>query len=109
MDSFSGYHWVVPLKSRDEAPHALEIWKLKAERQSGCQLKAARSNGARELIGLFKKWEREMGILTETTEAYNSLQNGRAERSIRTSEERVRAIIQGLRMPVKFWNHALEY
>ena len=55
VNSFSGYHWVQALKSRDEAPQALEQWRLKAERQSGCQLKAARSDGARELVNLFKK------------------------------------------------------
>ena len=107
VDSFSGYHWVIPLGSRGDAPQALECWKLKAERQSGCQLKAARSDGARELVGLFKKWEKEEGILIETTEPYNSLQNGRAERSIRTSEERIRVMIQSSRMLVEFWNHAL--
>jgi len=50
-----------------------------------------------------------LGVLVQTIKAYNSLQNSKVEQSIRTTKERIRAMIQGSRMLVKLQNHALKY
>ncbi len=107
VDNFSRKKWVVPLKARTDAPKALQEWKLKVERQSRCLLSSVRSDGARELLALLRQWEKEFGIQMQTTEAYNSLQNGVVERSIQTSEQTVRAMLQDSEMPVEFWPEAL--
>jgi hypothetical protein len=108
VDNFSRMHWTIPLKSREQAPLALSYWKIKVERQSSALLKAVRSDGARELTALLRQWERDHGISAESTEAYNSLQNGVVERSIQTSEECVRAMLEEAKMPVEFWEEALQ-
>ena len=108
VDNFSRKKWTFPLRSREDAPMALQSWKLKAELSSGNPLRAVRSDGARELLAVLKQWEREFGISFHTTEAYNSIQNGVAERSIQTSEEHVRAMLEEAHMPIEFWPEALE-
>lgn len=107
VDNFSRKKWAIPLKQRQDAPKALQEWKIKAERQSKCLIGAVRSDGARELLAILKQWEKELGIQMHTTEAYNSLQNGVVERSIQTSEQTVRAMLQDSQMPVEFWPEAL--
>lgn len=108
VDNFSRKKWTFPLKTKDEAPAALQTWKGKAELKSGNKLQAVRSNGARELLALLRQWERDFGISYHTTEAYNSIQNGVVERSIQTSEEHVRAMLEDANMPIEFWPEALE-
>ena len=60
------------------------------------------------MLALLKQWEKDFGISYYTTEAYNSIQNGVVERSIQTSEEHVRAMLEDSNMPVEFWLEALD-
>ena len=108
VDNFLRKKWTFPLRSREDALIALQSWKLKAKLSSRNPLRAVRSDGARELLAVLKQWEREFGISFHTTEAYNSIQNGVAERSIQTSEEHVRAMLEEAHMPIEFWLEALE-
>ncbi|GIZ47373.1 hypothetical protein CKM354_001046600 [Cercospora kikuchii] len=107
VDNFSRKKWAFPMKSREDAPSILRDWKVKAELQSGNPLQIVKSDGARELLAVLKQWEKEHGISFHTTEAYNSIQNGVVERSIQTSEDHVRAMLEDAHMPIEFWPEAL--
>jgi hypothetical protein len=57
---------------------------------------------------ILKQWEIQDGIAYNPTEAYNSLQNGGAERAIQTSENSIRVMLKDSGLPNEFWPEAVE-
>ena len=108
IDNHSRRIWHLPIKSRADAPAALVKWRLDVELQSGCKLQAVRSDNAKELKVILDSWCNSIGIVPEYTVAYNSLQNGIAERGIRTSENQIRAMLHDAGLPIEFWPEAGE-
>ena len=108
IDSYSRKRWSYPLSSRDEAPEALEAWKLKVELETDLKLRAVRLDNARELMKVARQWERRFGTLVNPTEAYNSIQNGSIERAIQTAENDMRALLKDAQLPNEFWTEALQ-
>ena len=107
VDNYSRKWWIYPMKSRDQAPEFLNQWKLKVELETQQKLQAVRSDNAPELLKLLKQWERSNGVALNPTEAYNSLQNGVAERAIQTAENDMRALLKDSGLPNEFWPEAV--
>lgn len=108
VDNYSRKAWSYPLKAKNDSQNFLRAWKLKVELQISLKLQAVRSDQAPELLELLREWEKEFGIAMNPTEAYNSLQNGVAERGIQSSENDMRAMLKDSLMPNEFWPEALE-
>jgi hypothetical protein len=108
VDNHSRKHWVFPMVHKSDSPQILNKWKLRAELETDLKLKAVRCDNAPELVRHFKSWERDFGVALNPTEAYNSLQNGVAERFIQTCEYNMRALLKDARMPNEFWPEALQ-
>ncbi|KAI0996956.1 hypothetical protein K3495_g11228 [Podosphaera aphanis] len=108
IDNYTRKNWSIPLKSKDESAEMLKIWRTKVELQSGKKVKAVRSDNAPELKKLINQWERLDGIQVEYTVIASSNQNGAAERSIQTAENSMRAMLEDSKLPVEFWDEAVE-
>ncbi len=106
VDNHSRKIWCIPLKQRADVSDALRKWKLRVELQSGFKLLAVRSDNATELKATLDKWCSSLGIAPEYTVPYMSIQNGVAERAIRTTENSVRAMIKDAKLPIEFWAEA---
>ena len=70
------------------------------------KLAAVRSDNAPELKSILDEWCSLIGISPQYTILYNSLQNGVAERGIRTIENSTRAILKDAGLPLEFWAEA---
>ena len=108
IDNFSRKNWSIPLKTKDEAITALRTWRAKVELQTGKRLKAARSDNAPELTKVMNLWEKEDGVEAQYTTVATSNQNGPAERSIQTAENAMRAMLEDSKLPIEFWDEAVE-
>ena len=108
VDNYSRKIWSIPLKRRDEAPGELRKWRIKVELQSAQRLLAVRSDNATELKATLDEWCSSIGIIPQYTVPHMSIQNGVAERAIRTTENSVRAMIKDAELPIEFWKEAME-
>ncbi|KAI0991074.1 hypothetical protein K3495_g17113, partial [Podosphaera aphanis] len=108
VDNYTRKVWSFPIKTKDESPLCLQTWRNKVELQSGKKLKAVRSDNAPELKKTIDEWEREFGIQAEYTVIASSNQNGVAERSIQTAENSMRAMLEDAKLPIEFWDEAVE-
>ena len=108
VDNHSRKTWTIPLKQRDEAPQALQEWRLKTELQTGAKVLAVRSDNGTELKSTLDDWCKSLGITPQYTVPYMSIQNGVAERAIRTTENSVRAMIKEAQLPIEFWVQAAQ-
>lgn len=106
VDNHSRRTWILFLRQRSDAVEALRKWKLKIELQSGAKLQAVRSDNATELKSILDEWCSSIGITPQYTVPYNSIQNGVAERGIRTTENQIRAMIKDAELPIEFWPEA---
>lgn len=98
--------WVIPIPDRKDAPEALDEWKMEAELESECKLKAVRIDNATELLKETKHWRKKHAVHTQTTVPHTSHQNGIPERAIRDTEEGMRALITDAQLPMEFWDEA---
>jgi len=108
VDNHSRKTWTIPLKRREDAPEALRKWRLKVELQSGSQVLSVRSDNGTELKATIDEWCSSLGIAPQYTVPYMSIQNGVAERAIRTTENSIRAMIKEAELPIEFWAEAAE-
>jgi hypothetical protein len=85
----------IPLKRCDSAPQELQEWRLKVELQTGAEVLAVRSDNATELRSILDDWCKFLGITPHHTAVpYMSIQNCITEKSIRNTENSVRAMIK---------------
>lgn len=108
VDNWSRKVWVILLAYKSELPAKQNELSIMLEKQSGEEILAGRSDGAPEILKLFGEWKSKRGIVTQTTAPYSSNQNGIAERAIQTSEREARAMLEDSKMPVEFWDYAVE-
>lgn len=106
VDNWTRKTWTLLLKDRKDVLPKLSQWKKEVELESGRQVKAVRTDNAPEILETLNLWNRADGISVQTTEPYTSAQNGVAERSIQSTENNVRAMIDDAELPVEFWCEA---
>lgn len=108
IDNFSRKNWEIPIAHKGDAVQELQTWKKVEEQQSDEKVKAARSDNAPELLLAIEGWRKQDGVRSEPTTIASSYQNGPAERNIRTAEENMRAMLKEARLPMEFWDEAVE-
>ncbi|KAI0993442.1 hypothetical protein K3495_g14742 [Podosphaera aphanis] len=69
---------------------------------------AVRSDNTGEIKKIVDFWTLKDGIRSESTAAYNSYQNGPAERTFPTTEECMRAKLEEAQLPIEIWDEAVE-
>ena len=108
IDDLSRMTWVYFLKQKSEV--ATAFWKYKAlvENQSGCKIKAIRTdNGTEYTSDQFEKFCTDFGIEHQLTVVYTPQQNGVCERKNMTVMEMSRCLLFEKSMPKRFWAEAV--
>jgi hypothetical protein len=101
--------WLELLKTKDEAFVMFKKIKVAAELESGCQLKAFRTDCGGEFnSGIFVTFCRENGIKHNTTTPYSPQQNGVVEHRNQSVVEKVRCLLKSMNIPRKFWGEAVQ-
>ena len=108
VDDSSSYVYVKPLLSKAEAFPALKAWIKAAEIATDHTLKCIRSDNGTEWSSFGEEeWKREAGFKWQKTTPYVSAQNGRAERMIRSLQEKMRAMLVQRSVPKELWPYAI--
>ncbi|SOV09427.1 uncharacterized protein UDID_18600 [Ustilago sp. UG-2017a] len=108
VDDSSSYVYVKPLLSKAEAFPALKAWIKTAEIATDHTLKCIRSDNGTEWSSFgAEEWKREAGFRWQKTTPYVSTQNGRAERMIRSLQEKMRAMLVQRSVPKELWPYAI--
>ena len=90
LDDYSGLSMVTPLAHKSDVPAAVKDTVKYLSRQSGCKLKAVRTDNGGEYVNHeLAQFFQDHGIQHQTTIPYNPEQNGKAERLNRTLLENV--------------------
>ena len=106
IDNHSRRTWLSFLKNRSGAIPELQKWRQKVKLKTGCKLAAVRSDNASELKSILNEWCSLIGISSQYTIPYNSLQNGIAEREIWTIENLMRVMLKDVSLLLEFWAEA---
>lgn len=108
IDDKTRYTWVYILKRKDQVFEQFLEWKALAEKRTGQELKAFRTDNGGEFTSTrFEDYLRKEGIRHELTVPKNPEQNGVAERMNRTIVETARSMLAGAKLPRKFWAEAV--
>ena len=93
---------------KDEVLTAFQVYRTRAEKSSGRQIKSFRSdNGGECLTMKFKTYLEGGEIHHIVTPPYSPAQNGCAERANRTIMENARYISEDAQLGKKFWGQAV--
>ena len=96
------------LRTKDEALTAFQVYRARAEKSSGKEIKSFRSDGGGEYLNKkFKDYLQEAGIHHIVSPPYSPAQNGRAERANRTIMENARCILEDSKLGKEFWGQAV--
>ena len=110
IDDYSKYSTVKLMQRKSEAFHYFKEYCNMLQRQYKSQVKIFRSdNGGEFMSGEFIDYCKEKGIIKQTTVAHCPQQNGKAERTIRTLDERVMTIKSQSKAPDKLWGAMVVY
>jgi hypothetical protein len=104
VDNHSRFCWIIPLRTKHEAIEELEKWRRVIELETGLKLGAARTDNANELTKVLTEWQRRFGVKIETSAVHTSSQNGLAERTIQTTQQLVRSMLEEAKLPEIFWS-----
>jgi transposase InsO family protein len=110
IDDYSRFTWVAITsnKSGDTLLNQFVRYKVWAERYTGFQVKALRTDGGGEYNNdRFTTYLTVMGIQREMSTARTPQQNGVAERANRTIMEAARSMLHASGLPYTFWEHAV--
>ena len=100
--------WYV-LRWKFETFENFKEFKVEVENQLGKHIKAIRfDRGDEYLLGDFKDYLIQNGIVSQLTTPGTPQQNGVAERRNRTLLEMVRSIFSYSTLPISFWGYALK-
>ena len=108
MDDSSSFIHVKPLLSKAEVFPALRTWIKAAETMTNHTLKCICSdNGSEWSSSAAEEWKRQAGFIWQKTTPYVSVQNGRAERTIRSLQERMCVMLVQRSSPKELWPYAI--
>jgi hypothetical protein len=100
--------WVIPAKSRPQLVEKLRQCKIKVERESQMKLIGVRVDNAAEFKSLLEEWVQTEGVVHQPTTAHQHNQNSLVERTIQTAEGDMRAELIDAKLPIEFWDEAVE-
>ncbi|KAG8497843.1 hypothetical protein CXB51_007132 [Gossypium anomalum] len=108
IDGLTRLCWVYFLKQKSEVFEAFSKFKTLVENQTGCKIKALRTdNGAEYLSERFQELCEHAGIHHQLTTIYTPQQNGVSERKNRTVMNMARCLLFQSKLPSKFWEEAV--
>ncbi|SOV08138.1 uncharacterized protein UDID_17299 [Ustilago sp. UG-2017a] len=108
VDNASSYVYVKPLLSKAGAFPALKAWTKTVEIAMDHTLKCIHSDNRTEWSSLAaEEWKREAGFKWQKTTLYVSIQNRRAERTIRSLQEKMHAMLVQRSVPKGLWPYAI--
>ncbi|SYW84865.1 uncharacterized protein UHO2_05824 [Ustilago hordei] len=108
VDDASSYVYMKPLLSIAEAFPALKAWTKTAEIAMDHTLKCICSDNRTEWSSLAaEEWKREAGFKWQKTTPYVSIQNGRAEHTIRSLQEKMHAMLVQRSVPKGLWPYTI--
>ena len=108
VDDFSGYMCIYPIRTKDEV--TTKFKEFIAFANSIGKIKRLRSDMAAEYLSVpFKQICQENNIRHETSVAYQSHQNGTAERVWGTLKPKARCLLNPMALSHKFWPYAYLY
>ena len=97
------------MKQKSEAFEKFKEFRAEVENQLGKCIKAIRfDRGGEYLLGDFKDYLTQNGIVSQLAAPGTPQQNGGAERRNRTLLEMVRSMMSYSTLPVSFWGYALK-
>jgi len=100
--------WLEVLAAKSEALECFKRFRAAAELESGCRLKAFRTDRGGEFnSGAFVVFCSDHGIKHNTTTPYTPQQNGVVERRNQTVVEMARCLLKSMGVPSKFWGEAV--
>jgi transposase InsO family protein len=104
VDDYNRYMWLDLLRTKDEVFLYFKKIKASAELESGCRLKAFRTDRGGEFnSGVFITFCREEGIKHNTTTPYTPQQNGAVEQRNQSVVEMDRCLLKSMKVPGKYW------
>ncbi|SOV05994.1 uncharacterized protein UDID_19246 [Ustilago sp. UG-2017a] len=108
VDDFSSLIYVEPLCTKSAALTALRRWITRMERATDRKLKTLRSDNGGEWCSLeAEDWQTQEGFKWQKSVPGISIQNGRAERAIRSVQEKMRSMLIGRACPRELWPYAI--
>ena len=108
IDDFSRKTWVYFLKQKSEVFEAFKKFKAAVEKESGCKIKAMRSDRGGEFTSKeFQEFCDANGIRRPLTVPRSPQQNGVAERKNRTILDMARSMLKSKNLPKEFWAEAV--
>jgi hypothetical protein len=108
VDDFSRYMWLELLVTKAEAFECFKRVKAMAEVESGCRLRAFRSDRRGEFNSIqFTEFCNEKGLKHFTTAPYSPQQNVVVERRNQTIVEMARCMLKSKKIPSEFWGEAV--
>ncbi|SPC66271.1 related to retrotransposon protein [Ustilago sp. UG-2017b] len=108
VDDFSSLIYVEPLCTKGAALTALRRWIIRMERTMDRKLKTLHSDNGGEWCSLgAEDWQTQEGFKWQKSVPGISIQNGRAERAIRSVQEKMRSMLIGRACPRELWPYAI--
>ncbi|KAJ1043462.1 hypothetical protein NDA10_000853 [Ustilago hordei] len=108
VDDFSSLIYVEPLCTKCAALTALRRWIARMERATDRKLKTLRSDNGGEWCSIAAEdWQTQEGFKWQKSVPGISVQNGRAERAIRSVQEKMRSMLIGRACPRELWPYAI--
>ncbi|SPC62625.1 related to retrotransposon protein [Ustilago sp. UG-2017b] len=108
VDDFSSLIYVEPLCTKGAALTALRRWITRMERTTDRKLKTLRSDNGGEWCSLgAEDWQTQEGFKWQKSVPGISVQNGRAERAIRSVQEKMCSMLIGRACPRELWPYAI--
>ena len=107
-DEMSGRVSICLLQTKDGVLEAFQAYRARAEKSSGKEIKAFRTDGGGEYLnGKFKTYLKQAGIQHIISPPYSPQQNGLAERMNRTIMESARCMLEDTKLDKRFWGYAV--
>ncbi|UTT96537.1 hypothetical protein NDA17_001997 [Ustilago hordei] len=108
VDNFSSLIYMEPLCTKSAALTALRRWIARMERAMDRKLKTLRSDNGGEWCSIAAEdWQTQEGFKWQKSIPGISVQNGRAERAIRSVQEKMHSMLIGRACPRELWLYAI--
>ncbi|KAJ1601706.1 hypothetical protein NDA14_005615 [Ustilago hordei] len=108
VDDFSSLIYVEPLCTKSAALTALRRWIARMEQAMDRKLKTLRSDNGGEWCSIAAEdWQTQEGFKWQKSIPGISVQNGWAERAIRSVQEKMRLMLIGRACPRELWPYAI--
>ena len=110
IDDHSGTIEARPMTSKTEILPVVKETVALWERQLEGRVKTIRSDGEPVLLSTeARDWYRQLGIQHQVTPRYTPELNGKAERTIRTLKDGIRAMVNSSGLGHEYWDYAAQY